>query len=79
MCMLQESYGGLPFKVLTFLKAVMALYNPAYVYKVDDDVYLRLDRVPPAVAQWQAQRVGAYALSCTSNSTCIHGSLTKYT
>lgn len=55
----QESYGGLPFKVLTFLKVITAQYNPAYVFKVDDDIYLRLDRVPPVVAQWQAQHAGA--------------------
>jgi hypothetical protein len=37
----------------------MAQYNPQYIVKVDDDVYLRLDRLPHAVAQWQDIDAGA--------------------
>lgn len=45
------------------LQAVTQRYDPQYIVKVDDDVYLRLDRVPAAVAQWrqaQADYLGCF-------------------
>ncbi|PSC68247.1 putative glucan 1,3-alpha-glucosidase [Micractinium conductrix] len=60
---LVEGYAGLPTKTLTFLRAVTQRYDPQYIVKVDDDVYLRLDRVPAAVAQWrqaQADYLGCF-------------------
>jgi galactosylxylosylprotein 3-beta-galactosyltransferase len=59
---LQEGYDSLTNKTLTFLRHVAATYDAAYVIKADDDVYLRLDRVPPAVAQWGA--AGADYVGC---------------
>jgi len=38
---------------------VSAGFDAEYVVKVDDDVYLRLDRLPAAAAQWAARRAGA--------------------
>lgn len=48
---LTEGYAGLPAKTLLFLRAVTEQYDPQYIVKVDDDVYLRLDRLPVAAAQ----------------------------
>ncbi|CAO2835967.1 unnamed protein product [Amaranthus hypochondriacus] len=40
-----EEYRKLPYKTLTFLKAVYALYDSEYYVKADDDIYLRPDRL----------------------------------
>ncbi|EFN52007.1 hypothetical protein CHLNCDRAFT_10529, partial [Chlorella variabilis] len=49
---LTEGYANLPTKTLAFLRAVTTQYDPQYIVKIDDDVYLRLDRLPHAVQQW---------------------------
>lgn len=49
---LQEQYNSLTNKTVAFLKLVTSLYDPQYIVKVDDDVYLRPDRLPYAVKQW---------------------------
>jgi len=49
---LQEGYLSLANKTLTFFRTVTALYDADYIIKADDDVYLRVDRVPPVIAQW---------------------------
>jgi hypothetical protein len=51
---LVEGYGSLTNKTLAFLRhAAQHFPRAEYVLKLDDDVYLRLDRVPAAVAQWR--------------------------
>lgn len=54
----QEAYADLPKKTLLFFSTVLKQYNPEYIFKVDDDVYLRSDRVPAAVAQWSGIKAG---------------------
>ena len=49
---MQEQYNSLTNKTVAFLKLVTSLYDPQYIVKVDDDVYLRPDRLPYAVKQW---------------------------
>ncbi|KAK2077461.1 hypothetical protein QBZ16_004306 [Prototheca wickerhamii] len=49
---LVETYADLPRKTLVFFSTVLQKYRPRYIFKVDDDVFLRLDRVAVAVAQW---------------------------
>jgi galactosylxylosylprotein 3-beta-galactosyltransferase len=50
---LQEDYMNLTNKTLMFFRTVINLYDPEYIIKADDDVYLRVDRVPVAVRQWK--------------------------
>lgn len=40
------------------MQAVTTQYDPQYIVKIDDDVYLRLDRLPHAVQQWHDIRAG---------------------
>lgn len=53
---IMEHYGGLPHKVVTFMRLVLAAYSFDYLFKIDDDVYMRVDRVVPAVQQWQSEQ-----------------------
>ena len=55
---MQEQYNSLTNKTVAFLKLVTALYEPLYVVKADDDVYLRVDRIPYAVKQWSTFQSG---------------------
>jgi hypothetical protein len=48
-----ESYANLAVKSRVFLEMVMLEYSPDYIIKVDDDVYVRLDRIPGAIRQWK--------------------------
>lgn len=59
---ISESYLSLATKTLNFFSTVSKLYNARYILKVDDDVYLRLDRVPSVVAQWEG--LGADYIGC---------------
>lgn len=54
----QEQYGSLTNKTLAFLQLVTRLYEPQYIVKADDDVYLRVDRVPLAIKQWSVLEAG---------------------
>ncbi|KAI7840006.1 hypothetical protein COHA_006271 [Chlorella ohadii] len=51
---LVEGYAGLPAKTIAFLRAVTQQWNPQYIVKADDDVYVRLDCLPHAARQWAA-------------------------
>ncbi|KAL6767917.1 hypothetical protein ACKKBF_B37090 [Auxenochlorella protothecoides x Auxenochlorella symbiontica] len=66
---LVEGYADLPRKTLLFFETVLRQYDPQYIVKVDDDVYLRLDRVPAAVEQWAS--VGADYIGCMKNGQVI--------
>jgi hypothetical protein len=49
-------------------------YNPQYIVKVDDDVYLRLDRLPHAVAQWHDISAGGMpACMCSAHRRSVAG------
>lgn len=49
---LQEQYNSLTNKTVAFLTLITSIYAPQYIVKADDDVYLRVDRIPYAVKQW---------------------------
>eukprot|EP00890_Picochlorum_soloecismus_P002142 jgi/Picsp_1/2929/NSC_01154-R1_galactosyltransferase family protein len=51
-----ESYENLAVKSRVFLEIVMLEYSPDYIVKVDDDVYVRLDRIPGAIRQWKEMK-----------------------
>jgi galactosylxylosylprotein 3-beta-galactosyltransferase len=59
---LQEGYSSLANKTLAFFRLAVEQYDAQYIVKADDDVYLRLDRVPAAVRQWAAR--GADYVGC---------------
>lgn len=50
---MQERYDRLPYKVVTFMRAALERWDFEYLFKVDDDVYIRTDRVLPLVRQWR--------------------------
>jgi len=54
-----ESYDSLLLKVLAFFReAVASSVDASFYLKTDDDVFVRPDRVPAAVAQWDADGAG---------------------
>ena len=55
---LQDIYQRLTFKTVAFWELVSTLYNVNYVIKVDDDSYVRLDRLSIALSQWASMGAG---------------------
>lgn len=55
---LQEAYMSLTNKTLSFLRMATTLFDAEYIVKADDDVYLRLDRLPLAIKQWRMRGAG---------------------
>ena len=45
-------------KTLAFLKAAVSSHNARYIVKVDDDVYLRTDRLTHALLQYEEISAG---------------------
>ena len=56
----QESYAALNKKTLAFFGTAAGIYEADYIIKVDDDAFLRLDRLPHAVGQWRQLGAGAH-------------------
>ena len=56
---LQDIYQRLTFKTVAFWEVVSSLYSVEYVVKVDDDSYVRLDRLSIALSQWANMGAGA--------------------
>jgi galactosylxylosylprotein 3-beta-galactosyltransferase len=54
----QDIYQRLTFKTVAFWEVVSSLYNVDYVIKVDDDSYVRLDRLSLALSQWAQMGAG---------------------
>ena len=54
----QEDYMSLTRKTLVFLQYVYQRYDADYIVKIDDDVYLRTDRLPPLINQWKLAGAG---------------------
>ncbi|CAD7702822.1 unnamed protein product [Ostreobium quekettii] len=52
----EERYLNLAHKTLAFISMVVSLYDADYIVKIDDDVYLRLDRLPSVVRQWSSMK-----------------------
>lgn len=57
-CSAQDIYQRLTFKTVAFWEVVSSLYNVEYVVKVDDDSYVRLDRLSIALSQWMKMGAG---------------------
>ena len=55
----QESYAALNKKTLAFFSTVARQYDAEYIVKVDDDAFVRLDRLSRAVDQWHQLSAGA--------------------
>ena len=48
----QDTYQRLTFKTVAFWNVVSSQFSVEYVVKVDDDSYVRLDRLTIALGQW---------------------------
>ncbi|KAI8471825.1 MAG: galactosyltransferase-domain-containing protein [Monoraphidium minutum] len=59
---LEEGYLNLPNKTRTFFAAAAELYEADWVIKMDDDVYLNMERLTLAMRQWD--RIGAGYVGC---------------
>lgn len=68
---LQDIYQRLTFKTVAFWEVVSNLYDVNYVIKVDDDSYVRLDRLSIALSQWANMGAGALTDPSTCPS-CMH-------
>ena len=66
----QDHYKTLAFKTLAFWQLVIEQYNARYIIKVDDDNYVRLDRLAIAVRQWEDIGAGA-APSLAGSHTAV--------
>jgi len=53
---INDTYEGLPWKTHAFVVTAFRLYNPKFVVKLDDDVYVRLDRLRLALAQYEERK-----------------------
>jgi len=51
---------------------VTSIYEPQYIVKADDDVYLRVDRIPYAVKQWSTFQSGAAQNAHCVSAPCLH-------
>ena len=52
---------------MAFWEVVSNLYNVDYVIKVDDDSYVRLDRLSIAISQWSDMGAGEFAVKRSSS------------
>jgi hypothetical protein len=59
---LQEDYRALPNKTRTFFRTVTQQWDPDWVIKMDDDVYLNTARLLHAARQWDV--MGAQYVGC---------------
>ncbi|XP_059661431.1 probable beta-1,3-galactosyltransferase 13 [Cornus florida] len=48
---IEEEYSKLPYKTLAFFKAAYAIFDSEFYVKVDDDIYLRPDRLSLLLAK----------------------------
>lgn len=63
-------------KTLVFLQYVFERYDAEYIVKVDDDVYLRTDRLPHILSQWKLHGAGKSPLpSCLPVNMILASSL----
>ena len=45
-------------KTISYFRLATSLYDADYFIKSDDDVFVRLDRLPAAITQWQKRKAG---------------------
>ena len=58
----QDEYHALSYKTMALWKMAEEQFDVHFLIKVDDDNYVRLDRLALALAQWQTLEAG---VSCT--------------
>ena len=58
----EEGYQKLTFKTRAFFETALELYDAKYYMKIDDDVYLKINRLPSALIQWDG--IGADYIGC---------------
>lgn len=77
----QDTYKTLTFKTVAFWEVVAQHFSVQYVVKVDDDSYVRLDRLAIAVGQWQAMGAGVpqwhLAVPTTSSGSAVTDSVKR--
>ena len=74
----QERYHSLTRKTHTFFKTVLRLYDPQYLMKVDDDVFVQLPRLPLLTAQYNHMHKGTGTTSshpAASHHILLYGTL----
>ncbi len=54
----QEQYKELYAKTQSFWSIVTCLYDAEWIVKVDDDIYIALEKVPALLEQWDRKAVG---------------------
>lgn len=59
---MQENYRFLPNKTRTFFKMVTDNWEPDWVIRMDDDVYLNIPRLLDTARQWD--KMGAQYVGC---------------
>ena len=69
---MQDIYQRLTFKTVAFWEVVSNLYNVNYVIKVDDDSYVRLDRLSIAVSQWANMGAGVLCAHSILHPSGMH-------
>jgi len=69
---LQEAYLSLTTKTLVFLQHVTQQYEADFIMKVDDDVYLRTDRLPHVMGQWKHHGAGPASVNYSTFSPAHH-------
>lgn len=54
---IKEEYNNLVEKSREFFRVVLERYNPNFIIKVDDDVYVKLNRLPSVAFQWSLDKI----------------------
>ena len=60
----QEQYKELYAKTQSFWSIVTCLYDAEWIVKVDDDIYIALEKVPALLQQWDRKAVGEQMRLC---------------
>jgi len=71
-----ESYKNLAWKSHHFFLAVHRYYNADYVVKIDDDVYLRPDRLMAGIRQYTANKQDY--IGCMTQGTIVRNATRKW-
>jgi galactosylxylosylprotein 3-beta-galactosyltransferase len=72
-----EAYDALGNKSVAFFRAALRdAPGAAYIVKIDDDVFLRMDRVPAVAAQWG--RMGVDVAGCAKNGPVLNDPALKW-
>ena len=65
----QDAYHSLSYKTMALWKLAEEQFDAEFVIKVDDDNYVRLDRLTHAIDQWNGLGAGARHTACSAACT----------